>query len=473
LRQRARRMHARRVLSRQGGREIAALQERTNGVSANVPGGSARFFRATGVTATDRATLVWQRRASGCYQPGCYPSAMTLTNLDLQQIDPTTGALQAQSNSGIDNVEQVRSPGAAATAIYKVKAASSVDGLPAEPFAVTSKHPLTPLATPQPSVTVDVAATTQRANDTATVTATVRNPSPDLTAEDASVTLDLPAGVEITNGAQTRSLGTLATSSPTQTFTWTIKGTTDGLKNVIARAQASRYGETFTSTATDAYTVDATGPAPTIASPAATTTDRALTVAWGGTDAHSEIATYDVELSTDGGAWTAWLTGTTQTQATHTGVPGHRYRFRVRATDSLGNGSAWLESPETTVTEQLSSPPTGGGPGPTVTPPPPPAKLPTPKLSVAKLKRMRAGLAVTGRIDGTATGRVLIRFVAKVGRKSVKSSFAVAKIKRGRFATTVKLGGRLRSVKRGTLELRYGGDPHFAAHTLKRSVTTR
>ena len=36
---------------------------------------------------------------------------MTLTNLDLQQLDPATGAVQAQSNSTIDNVEQVRSPG--------------------------------------------------------------------------------------------------------------------------------------------------------------------------------------------------------------------------------------------------------------------------------------------------------------------------------------------------------------------------
>src|SRR5215208_908105 len=167
----------------------AALGERTNGAAASVPGGSARFFRATGVAAADRATLVWQRRGTGCYQPGCYPSAMTLTNLDLQQLDPVSGAVQAQSNSAIDNVEQVRSPGAAATAIYKVKASSSVDGLTDESFAVTARRPLTALASPQPVVTADVAAGTQRAQETTTVTATVRNPSADLTAENASVTL--------------------------------------------------------------------------------------------------------------------------------------------------------------------------------------------------------------------------------------------------------------------------------------------
>jgi hypothetical protein len=320
-------------------------------------------------------------------------------------------------------------------------------------------------------VTVDVAATTQRANDTATVTATVRNPSADLTAEDAAVALEVPSGVEITSGAQTRNLGTLATDSPTQTFTWTVKGTTDGLKNVIARAQASRYGETFTSTATDSYTVDATAPTPTIASPAPTTTARELKVAWGATDAHSSVATYDVDLSTDGGAWTPWLTATSQTQATHTGTPGHRYRFRVRATDSLGNASGWLESIDTTVTEP-SSPPTGGGPGPTITPPPP-AKLPKPELTVATIKRTRTALAVTGRIDGTATGRVLIRFSAKIGRRTYNASFVAARIKRGRFSGTVKLDSKLRTPRRGTLELRYGGDAHFAAHNLKRTVTTR
>jgi hypothetical protein len=136
----------------------------------------------------------------------------------------------------------------------------------------------------------------------------------------------------------------------------------------------------------------------------------------------------------------------------------------------MGNASAWVESTDTTVTEP-STPPTGG-PGPT-TPPPLPAKLPAPKLSVTKVKRTRTALAVSGKIDGTATGRVLIRFSAKIGRRTYNSSFVAAKIKRGRFTGTVRLDTKLRTAKRGTLELRYGGDAHFAAHTLKRSVTAR
>jgi hypothetical protein len=448
-----------------------ALIERTNGVGSSVPGGSARFFRASGVSAADRATLVWQRRATGCYAPGCYPSAMTLTDLDLQQLDPTTGAVQAQSNSAIDNVEQVRSPGAAATAIYKVKASSTVDGLNAEPFAVTARRPLTPLAAPQPTVTIDVDAGTERINEPKTVTATVRNPSPDLTAENVTVTLELPATVELVSGAQVRSLGTLPTNSAPQTFTWTVKGTTDGLKNLIARAEASRYGESFTAAAADSYTVDATPPAPSIATPPGSTSNALLGITWGATDAHSTIAAYDVEVAIDGGAWTPWLTSGSQTQATYAGAANHRYRFRVRAIDALGNVSAWLESGETTVTDPPSATPVRPD-NPIVIPPPTLARK-TPTLRLARISRTKTRITITGRVDRTATGRVTLGYSAKVKRKTHKARTVTARVGRGRFSATIKLPAKLRSPRRGTLAIRYGGDAHFAPRALKRTLTAR
>ena len=156
----------------------AALDQRTNFGTGDVPGGSARFYRASGVAAADRATLVWYRRASSaCFTGRCEPHAMTLTNLDLQQLDPATGAVQSESASSIDNVEQVRSPGAAGDVVYKVRATSAVDGLGAEPYALAARRPLTPLATPRPQVSLDVEDGVRRPGDTATVTATVRNPS--------------------------------------------------------------------------------------------------------------------------------------------------------------------------------------------------------------------------------------------------------------------------------------------------------
>ena len=89
----------------------SALAQRTNYASGSVTGGSARFYRATVQSAGDRATLVWNRRVTGCVLPGCgIGTASTLTDLDLKQLDPATCTLQTSSASSIDNVEQVRSP---------------------------------------------------------------------------------------------------------------------------------------------------------------------------------------------------------------------------------------------------------------------------------------------------------------------------------------------------------------------------
>jgi serine protease AprX len=445
-----------------------ALTERANGAASSVPGGSARFYRASSVGAADRATLVWHRRATAaCLTGQCMALTMTLTNLDLQQLDPATGAVVAQSNSPIDNVEQIRSPGVAATAIYKVKATSTVDGLAAEPFAISAARQLTPLVTPEPVVTVDVAAGVQRAGDEATVTATVRNASPDLTGEDAGVALQLPEGVELVAGAQARSLGTLGTSSPAQTFTWTVRGTTDGIKGITARAQASRYGETFASTATDSFTVDAAGPSPTIAAPQGTTVERALAVAWGATDAHSGIDGYDVQTSTDGQPWSTWLAGTSLTQATYSGLAGHRYRFRVRATDSLGNVSAWLESGETAIADQQPEhrPPGGGTTGST------PAKS-DPSVGLSRVRRTRAGITVNGSIAAAASGGVTVTYATKIGRKTYRSRLFV-RVRSGRFKATLDLPARARNARRGTVEIKYRGDAAFAPQTIKRTVTTR
>jgi len=64
-------------------------------------------------------------------------------------------------------------------------------------------------------------------------------------------------------------------------------------------------------------------------------------VSWTGQDDFSGIAGYDVQVSTDGGAFTNWLTGTTETSDNFQGSSGHNYSFRVRATDGAGNVGPW------------------------------------------------------------------------------------------------------------------------------------
>ena len=43
--------------------------------------------------------------------------------------------------------------------VYKVKAVSNVDGVPAEPFALAATNAVTPLATPQPITSLQVSST--------------------------------------------------------------------------------------------------------------------------------------------------------------------------------------------------------------------------------------------------------------------------------------------------------------------------
>ena len=62
-----------------------------------------------------------------------------------------------------------------------------------------------------------------------------------------------------------------------------------------------------------------------------------FTVSWAGSAPGSSIASYDVYVSDDGGAFTRWQTATTQTSATYAGQTDHTYGFYSVATDGAGD----------------------------------------------------------------------------------------------------------------------------------------
>jgi hypothetical protein len=69
----------------------------------------------------------------------------------------------------------------------------------------------------------------------------------------------------------------------------------------------------------------------------ATSTSPSFTVSWSGSDGQGPgIATYNVYVSDDGGAFTLWQPDTSQSAATYTGQVGHTYGFFSVATDELG-----------------------------------------------------------------------------------------------------------------------------------------
>lgn len=65
---------------------------------------------------------------------------------------------------------------------------------------------------------------------------------------------------------------------------------------------------------------------------------------WIGTDADDTIASYQAQMQTNGGAWTAVTLATaTSTDLTVNLTPGGTYNFQVRGTDSHGNVGAWSQ----------------------------------------------------------------------------------------------------------------------------------
>ncbi|MFN8629438.1 MAG: FlgD immunoglobulin-like domain containing protein [Chloroflexota bacterium] len=90
----------------------------------------------------------------------------------------------------------------------------------------------------------------------------------------------------------------------------------------------------------DAFLVDHAAPEAGIKALPIKYTDEGIVVSWAAADV-STVSKYDLQVSIDGGAWTAWLTGVAKTSDVYMGADGHAYAFRVRATDSKGNVGAW------------------------------------------------------------------------------------------------------------------------------------
>jgi hypothetical protein len=459
----------------------AAYHERLNFDRGQVPANSARFFRATAQATGDRATLVWNRRVADC-QPlrqGCYYDTSsgfrvyTLSNLDLAEYDAATDMSLASSTSGVDNVEQVRAP-AAGNVVYKVSA-GDVDGPAGESFAIAATRPLTALVTPQPNVSVTVEPRGPvRAGDPVRVDATIANPSPDLTAGDAQVTLNVPLGVELVAGQQTQALGTLqpkGTPGDTRNVSWIVRGSSTGLKQLIAGATAIRYGSTFRSSATGSFTVDAEPPRVTLASPAGTISDPGIPVSWSGTDDGAGVSSYDVQVAPNGGPFTPWLTATTQTSGTYAGSRGSRYRFRARATDAFGNTSDYVTTPDVVIEP-------GGGP----TGPNPPSRdpLPTdggtalrsPELRITAIRQARARLVVRGTVARAANGKVTALWTARVhGRRYVVRVSTYAQLRSYRLVLTIPRPAR--AAKRATVSVHYRGGEGFATQTRRTALRSR
>jgi spore germination protein YaaH len=131
---------------------------------------------------------------------------------------------------------------------------------------------------------------------------------------------------------------------------WQIAdGQPDGMRTVYAQVRNATGG--VSQTATGAVMVDTTAPterAPVVGaivgSTSATTGDFAALVGWGSSDTGSGVAMYTLETSLDGTPYAPiTLPSPTATSLVVQLTPGHTYRWRVTATDAVGNVAAPVE----------------------------------------------------------------------------------------------------------------------------------
>lgn len=321
-----------------------ALAERGNYRLGAVEEGEAAYFAAADVTAGSKATLAYELRGYfvGFPNPGTQTLTYTQSNLDLRQyladgseVLPPPAPPHGGGPDAIDpndTVEQVRAPGGGPRdVIYKVAAASTIEGAAAEPFAVTAAVPLTTL---EPAVVQPAGISAQpsgpvRCGQPLTIGTALANESDDLEAASARVRLDAPAGVEIVTGdmEQVVSGGALAPNATSETHAWTVRATIDGQRELTLTGIGGALGTDFRRSASVTVNADCVAPATAIdRGPTGTVNDVAPRFGFSATDGDT------FQCSLDGGPFQPCVT-----PLALSGLSDGDHVFAVRAVDAAGN----------------------------------------------------------------------------------------------------------------------------------------
>jgi hypothetical protein len=104
-------------------------------------------------------------------------------------------------------------------------------------------------------------------------------------------------------------------------------------------------------------TIDSQPPTSAVGGLPPTMDSPSFPVSWSGDDTGGAgIRSYDVYVSTDGGAYQVWLCTTDNTSDTYNGAAGHRYAFYSAATDNAGNHEAMPATPDASTTVVVGPP---------------------------------------------------------------------------------------------------------------------
>jgi hypothetical protein len=195
----------------------------------------------------------------------------------------------------------------------------------------------------------------------------------------------------------------------------------------------------------------------------------AIAVSWSASDDGSGgVDHYDIEVSADDGPYTKWLTATREVSGTYLGLVGSRYRFRVRAADLVGNLSTYAVSSQLALVAppNETEPPSGAGSAPPGDGAGREIVVASPGLRLKGMKRKRGVLIVRGVVAASASSRIGLTYLAKVGSRTYTAR-GKATPSDGRFKANLRISPRARRARRGTLVIRYGGGNGFLSQTVR------
>ena len=135
---------------------------------------------------------------------------------------------------------------------------------------------------------------------------------------------------------------------------YTVQPKTSDATGAVINAQAQVVFDTNAAIDTPllANTIDSGAPTSSVTALAATESFTGFLVSWSGQDdaSGSGIASYDIYVSDNGGAFTPWLSNATFTSSTYPGQAGHSYGFYSVAADNVGNIQGTPPAAQTTTT---------------------------------------------------------------------------------------------------------------------------
>lgn len=149
----------------------------------------------------------------------------------------------------------------------------------------------------------------------------------------------------------------MGTRDRSATFFGAVNGSTYGFR--VRAVDLAGNQQTWPAVAQTATTVDTIAPTASVNALPPFTFSQFFTVSWTGSDNQggSGLNRYDLQYQLDGGQWSDWLVGTTQTSVQVTGAQnGVTYGFRVRAIDNAGNVQAWSDAAQASTTASTLPP---------------------------------------------------------------------------------------------------------------------